>query len=85
MKLVLQDIQWHLGLHVPDDGASLHPDDAFLYTRLLSLLGKCMSVEAIAADNLARLHEGLRVATGAESAMRRSAPKTSSACASVCD
>ncbi|WP_080439004.1 DUF1173 family protein [Burkholderia ubonensis] len=58
MKLALQDIQWHLGLHVPVDGLSLHPDDAFLYTRLLSLLGKCMSVEAIAADDLARPHEG---------------------------
>ncbi|WP_157379996.1 hypothetical protein [Burkholderia ubonensis] len=37
MKLSLQDIQWHLGLHVPDDDPSLHPDDAFLYTRLLRL------------------------------------------------
>ncbi|KVK78131.1 hypothetical protein WJ47_17035 [Burkholderia ubonensis] len=64
MKLSLQDIQWHLGLHVPDDGLRLHPDDAFLYTRLLSLLGKCMSVEAIAADDSARLHKGLRAARG---------------------
>lgn len=74
MKLALQDIQWHLGLHAPDDGLSLHPDDAFLYTRLQSLLGKCMSVEAISADDLAHLREGLRVArgrTGNAAAQRR--------------
>ncbi|KWN64888.1 hypothetical protein [Burkholderia ubonensis] len=65
MKLALQDILWHLGRRVPDDGLGPHPDDAFLFTRLLSVLCKCMSVEGIAADDLARPHEGLRAATGA--------------------
>ncbi len=59
MKLTPLEILKHLGINVPEEGLSINPHDALLHTKLLGLLGKCMAVEAIPADELTSLHNGL--------------------------
>ncbi|AMP72632.1 hypothetical protein PP715_23365 [Ralstonia solanacearum] len=64
MKLTPHEILKHLGVHVPEDGIAINPHDAFMYTTLLSLLGKQMTVDAISDSDLTVLNTGLSAAHG---------------------
>ncbi|MFM0158536.1 hypothetical protein [Paraburkholderia sediminicola] len=43
MTLTPHEILKHLGIDVPQERITINPNDAFLYTTLLSLLGKRMT------------------------------------------
>jgi hypothetical protein len=69
MKLTPHEILTYLGIHVPQDGLTINPDDMYLHASLLRLLGEQMSVGAIRESDLTMLFAGVHSAlSGPESA-----------------
>ncbi len=60
MKLTPLEILQYLGINVPPEGLTINPNDAFLYTQFLSVLGKGMTVDSIPDSALVFLDTGLR-------------------------
>lgn len=53
-----------LGIEVPQDGITINPNDAYLYTQFLRMLGKRMDIDAIPADEVTELGIGMEGALG---------------------
>lgn len=58
-----------LGLEVPQAGITINPNDTFLYSQFLHMLGRRMTVDAIPADELAELGIGMEGALGKDATL----------------
>lgn len=67
MKIAPHEMLKLLGFDVPLDGITINPNDAYLYTELLRLLGKRIAVDAITEADLVKLGIGLQGARGERS------------------
>lgn len=52
MKLTPHEILYLLGFDIPEDGIEINPNDSYLHSESLRLLGKTMDVERIEDDDL---------------------------------
>jgi hypothetical protein len=50
--LTPHEILKQLGFNIPEEGISVNPHDAYLNSQMLNLLGQCMRVDAIPAEEL---------------------------------
>lgn len=64
MTLTPLEILKYLGIDVPAEGITINPNDAFLYTQLLTVLGGRMNVDSIPVSELVYLDTGLRAIAG---------------------
>lgn len=59
MQLTPVEILKHLGFDVPEEGITINPMDAFLYSKALHLAGGTLNIEAISDEDLLSLHQGM--------------------------
>ncbi|MBF6650041.1 MULTISPECIES: hypothetical protein [unclassified Methylobacter] len=59
MILTPHEILKYLGFEVPKDGVEINPNDAYLISSSLRLIGQTMSVTAIPEPSLEDIHAGL--------------------------
>lgn len=59
MKLSPSDILNYLGFAIPEDGITINPNDAFLHSEALRLLGRTLNVDRIPLEDLCNLHHGM--------------------------
>ncbi len=52
MKLKPHNILQSLGFDIPEEGIEISEHDAFLYIKLLALLGETMSIDAISDEKM---------------------------------
>lgn len=71
MLLTPHEILNHLGFDVPENGVRINPDDAYLITTALKLIGRTLNVNAIPENKLDELHNGL---AGIVAALRNEKP-----------
>ncbi|AZU59753.1 hypothetical protein CFM90_26370 (plasmid) [Ralstonia solanacearum] len=64
MTLTPHEILKYLGIEVPQEGITINPNDEFLYTQFLRVLGNRMTVDAILVGELTYLDTGLHEAAG---------------------
>lgn len=64
LKITPHEMLKLLGIVVPQEGITINPNDAYLYTQFLRMLGQRMNVEAIPACELEGLGAGMEGSLG---------------------
>lgn len=64
LKITPHEMLKLLGIVVPQEGITINPNDAYLYTQFLRMLGQRMNVEAIPPCELEGLGAGMEGSLG---------------------
>lgn len=64
MKLTPVEILHHLGFQVPEEGVTIHPHDTFFHTSALQALGATVRLDAIPAQTLDAMTQGMAALSG---------------------
>lgn len=56
MELTPHNILQSLGFDIPEEGLEISENDAFLYIKLLALLGETININAISDEKMSEVH-----------------------------